>query len=212
MAWTERLNAGRSALTKNDYANAEYQLWEALKEAEAFGGESDQMIETAEVLSHCLMQMQKFEDAEQLMLGLADIQSRKLGANHVRTAHTLVLLAELYYAKGEYARAEPFAQSGLKCFESTLGPTDDETIRLTAYMAYIYHAQQKFLQAEPYYEKAMSQSIKTMNHDPQSALQVINGYAALLSATHREEQANSLLAYASQASKPGNETDRVIAL
>jgi len=84
MGWTERLNAGRAALTKNDYANAEYQLWEALKEAEVFGGESEQMIESAEVLSHCLMQMQKFDDAEQLMLGLADIQSRKLGANHVR--------------------------------------------------------------------------------------------------------------------------------
>jgi Tfp pilus assembly protein PilF len=67
-------------------------------------------------------------------------------------------------------------------------------------MAYIYHAQQKFSQAEPYYEKAMSASIKTMNQNPQGALQVINGYAALLSATHREEQANSLLAYASQAS------------
>ncbi len=199
MAWTERLNAGRTALTKNDYANAEYQLWEALKEAEVFGGESDQMIESAEVLSHCLMQMQKFEDAEPLMLGLADIQSRKLGPNHLRTAHTLVLLAELYYAKGEYARAEPFAQSGLKCFESTLGPSNDETIRLTAYMAYIFHAQQKFLQAEPYYEKAMSASIKTMAQNPQGAMQIISGYAALLSATHREEQANSLLAFAEQS-------------
>ncbi len=199
MAWNERLNAGRAALAKDDYANAEYQLWEALKEAETFGGESEQMIETAEVLSHCLMQMQKFEDAEQLMLGLADIQSRKLGANHLRTAHTLVLLAELYYAKGEYTRAEPFAQSGLKCFEANLGPTNDETIRLTAYMAYIYHAQQKFAQAEPYYEKAMSAAIKTMAQNPQSAMQIISGYAALLSATHREEQANSLLAFAEQS-------------
>ena len=212
MGWNERLNAGRTALTKDDYANAEYQLWEALKEAETFGGESDQMIETAEMLSQCLMQMQKFDDAEQLMLGLADIQSRKLGANHARTARTLVLLAELYYAKGEYARAEPFAQSGLKSFESTLGPTHEETVRLTAYMAYIFHAQQKFSQAEPYYEKAMSASIKTMGQNPQGALQIINGYAALLSATHREEQANSLLAYADQASKAGNETGRVIAL
>ncbi len=199
MSWNERLNAGRAALAKNDYQNAEYQLWEALKEAEVFGGESDQMIETAEMLSKCLMEMGKYEDAEPLMLGLADIQSRRLGANNVRTAHTLVMLAELYYAKGEYARAEPFAQSGLKCIEATLGPSNEETVRLTAYMAYIYHAQQKFMQAEPYYEKAMSASIKTMAENPEGALQVINGYAALLSATHREDQANNLLAYAAQA-------------
>lgn len=199
MAWNERLNAGRAALGRADYPNAEYQLWEALKEAEVFGGESDQMIESAEVLADCLMQMAKYDDAEQLMLGLADIQSRRLGANNMRTARTLVLLAELYYAKGEYARAEPFAQSGLKCYESTLGSGNDETIRLTAYMAYIFHAQQKFAQAEPYYEKAMSASIKNMAANPEAARQVINGYAALLTATHREEQANNILAYAAQA-------------
>jgi hypothetical protein len=38
-----------------------------------------------------------------------------------------------------------------------------------------------------------------MNQNPQGAMQVISGYAALLSATHREEQANSLLAYAEQS-------------
>lgn len=199
MAWNERIDAGRSALARADYPNAEYQLWEALREAEVFGGESDQMIESAELLADCLMQMTKYEDAEQLMLGLADIQSRRLGASNVRTARTLVMLAELYYAKGEYARAEPFAQSGLKCYESTLGPGDDETVRLTSYMAYIFHAQQKFAQAEPYYEKAMAASIKRMAENPEAARQVINGYAALLTATHREEQANNILAYAAQA-------------
>ncbi|MCC6979519.1 MAG: tetratricopeptide repeat protein [Candidatus Melainabacteria bacterium] len=199
MAWNERVNAGRAALGKADYPNAEYQLWEALREAEVFGGESDQMIESAELLADCLMQMGKYDDAEQLMLGLADIQSRRLGATNVRTARTLVMLAELYYAKGEFARAEPFAQSGLKCYESTLGPGNEETIRLTAYMAYIFHAQQKFAQAEPYYEKAMAASVKNMAENPESAKQVIQGYAALLTATHREDQANNILAYAAQA-------------
>lgn len=199
MPWIDRLNTGRTALANGDYPNAEYHLWEALREAEVFGGESDQMIESAEILSKCLMEMAKYEDAEQLLLGLADIQSRRLGPDNVRTAHTLVYLAELYYAKGDYPRAEPFAQSGLRVFESTLGPTNDETIRLTAYLAYIFHAQQKFAQAEPYYEKAMAASVKTMQDNPQAALQIINGYAALLNATHREDQANNLLAYAAQA-------------
>lgn len=193
MAWIERLNAGRTALGSGDLANAEYHLWEALKEAEIFGGESDQMIESGEMLSECLMQMQNYGDAEQLMLGLADIQSRRLGATNIRTGHTLVRLAELYYAKGEYPRAEPFCQSGLRIYESTFGPNNDETVRLTAYMAYIFHAQQKFAQAEPFYEKAMSGALKQIQENPQQALQIINGYAALLSATHREEQANSLL-------------------
>jgi tetratricopeptide (TPR) repeat protein len=199
MAWKERLNAGQAALAKYDYPNAEYQLWEALKEAEVFGGESDQMIETAETLARCLMDMNKYEDAEPLMLGLADIQQRKFGGNNIRTATTLVLLAEMYYAKGEYAKAEPFAQSSLKIYEMSHGPQHDETVRLLSYMAYIFHAQQKFAQAEPFYEKAMSASIKTMNENPKAALQIINGYAALLSSTHREEQANNLLAYAQQA-------------
>jgi len=198
MAWNDRVTAGRAALANADYANAEYQLWEALREAEVFGGESDQMIESAELLADCLMQMAKYDDAEQLMLGLADIQSRRLGATNVRTARTLVMLAELYYAKGEYARAEPFAQSGLKSYEATLGPTNAETIRLTSYLAYIYHAQQKFAQAEPYYEKAMAASVKTMAENPEAARQVIQGYAALLNATHREDQANNILAYAGQ--------------
>ncbi len=199
MAWKERLTAGQAALAKYDYPNAEYQLWEALKEAEIFGGESMEMIETAEILSRCLMDMTKYEDAEPLMLGLADIQQRKFGGSSIRTATTLVLLAEMYYAKGEYAKAEPFAQSCLKIYEVNLGAQHEDTVRLISYMAYIYHAQQKFSQAEPFYEKAMAASIKTMNENPKGALQIITGYAALLTSTHREEQANSLLAYAEQA-------------
>lgn len=204
MAWKERLTAGKAALAKYDYENAEYQLWEALKDAEMFGGESMEMIETAETLARCLMDMTKYDDAEPLMLGLADIQQRRFGGNSIRTATTLVLLAEMYYAKGEYAKAEPFAQSCLKIYEVNHGPQHEETVRLMSYMAYIFHAQQKFSQAEPFYEKAMAASVKTMGQNPKGALQIINGYAALLTSTHREEQANSLLAYAEQAQQAVN--------
>lgn len=192
MSWQQQMQSVDKAVQQGNLPTAEYLLWEALRLAEQFGGESPQMKDTAGRLGDVLVRQNKFAEAEDLLLRLAQMLSQPAKSGDVGNANTLLKLAEIYYAQGKYDKAEPFAVSALRSYEIAFGGGNDETSRIAGNVAYVFHAQSKFAQAEALYKRAIASKTKGNKYDAE-ATNLMRSYASLLEATHREGEAEHLL-------------------
>lgn len=190
MTWQQQMTNAEKALQQGDLNASEYLYWEALRLAEPFGPASAQLTETAQKLTDVLLRQSKFQDAEDLLLRLA--QSLGDGTPSLNTASTLLKLAEVYYATTRYERAEPFGLNALSIYESIYGSNHPETARISGNVAYIFHAQGKYEKAEELYKRAIMTKSRQSKMD-REALNVMESYATLLKVTHREEEATHML-------------------
>jgi tetratricopeptide (TPR) repeat protein len=71
-------------------------------------------------------------------------------------AMTLNNLAELYYAQGYYAQAEPLFKRALAIEEPTLGPAHPDVAPVLSNLAELYRAQGYYAQAEPLFKRALA--------------------------------------------------------
>lgn len=184
--------AADKAVQQGNLPVAEYLLWEALKLAEYFGPESAQVMDTAQRLGDILLRQSKFQDAEDLLLRLAQMLGSATGSGAAANAETLLKLAELYYAQGKYEQAEPFGLRALRTYETMYGNGHIKTCRIAGNVAYIFHAQNKTREAEELYKRAISAKTKDGRFDAES-LNIIRSYSSLLISMHREEEASHMM-------------------
>jgi len=146
---------------------AEDLLWYALQEADKFGPTSQEMMTTGDRLAEVLMDQQKFTDAEEVLLRLAEMKNQVLGPADESTGKTMLKLAAAYYAQQKFRQAEPFALSALRVFETCFGKEHGETVRATTNLAYINHAQGKAAEAREYYRRSIATQSKLLgeNHE-----------------------------------------------
>ncbi|HEY9869934.1 MAG TPA: tetratricopeptide repeat protein, partial [Candidatus Obscuribacterales bacterium] len=95
-----------------------------------------------------------------------------------------------------YDQAEPLYQRALAIREKSLGADHVDVGTSLRYLADVYLMQKKFAQAEPLYVRAIEIFDRTGN--PQLA-EVLENYASLLKATHRDEEAAKIKARAEAA-------------
>jgi tetratricopeptide (TPR) repeat protein len=69
---------------------------------------------------------------------------------------TLNNLAELYYAQGHYAQAEPLFKRTLAMQEHTIGPAHPGITTTLNNLAGLYYAQGYYAQAEPLFKRALA--------------------------------------------------------
>src|SRR3712207_4238207 len=71
-------------------------------------------------------------------------------------ARSLDNLTWLYYAQGQYARAEPLSQRALAIREKGLGPEHPDVARSLNNLAWLYYAQGQYAKAEPLSQRALA--------------------------------------------------------
>jgi len=199
VTWQQQMKLAEKAFEKGEFVIAENCLWEALKDAELFGSTSIQMVETAERLAEAMIAQHKTQDAEDLLLRLAELKTQALGPNSRSMADTLMKLAELYYGLAKYSQAEPFALRSLRIYESIYGREHEESAKIGANVAFIFHAAGKFPQAEEIYKRLLDFR-KTLPHaenDPEIPI-LLRSYASLLQATDRNDEAEKMVQSADQ--------------
>lgn len=193
MSWKQQLVSAEKAVQQGNFAAAEYMLWEGLKQAEQFGANSPQVLEITECLADVLLQQSKCNEAEDVLLRLAELKTQTQGPTSASTAQTLLKLAELYYSQAKYSRAEPFASNALRVYESIYGKDHAKTAHVAGNIAYIYHAQEKYTQAEELYKRSIAAKTKLLGSNHPEVLDLLKSYATLLEMTHRREEAEHLM-------------------
>lgn len=116
---------------------------------------------------------------------------RVKGESHPDVATALNNLAMLYYAKGEYAAAEPLYERALGIDEQALGREATAVATDLNNLALLYKKQDRMQEAEPLMKRSLE--IKSKHFDPghPSLVTGLRNYAGMLRALGRDEEAES---------------------
>ena len=155
--WQTYMNAGREAMNKRQYPEAESHFEAALKEAESFEAQDYRLVFSIDNLAHSLRYQQKYLEAEKLYLRALAVQEARLGLEDKSVATRLVSLAEFYYGQPERkAEAEPLMIRALKIQEKALGQESPELSFTLIQLGYWYGLAGRDADAEPLLLRALS--------------------------------------------------------
>lgn len=145
-----------------------------------------------ETLGEVYLRQQNFERSENCLRTAYSIKKRVLGAEHLAVAMTASNLARLYYVMYQFDDAEKYGAESVRINERICGANSLEAATAMHNQATVFHVQKKYAQAEPFYERAMKIKQLQLGGDHPDTVRILKSYAALLRATHREEQADML--------------------
>jgi CHAT domain-containing protein/Tfp pilus assembly protein PilF len=112
----------------------------------------------------------KYDEALPLVEHAVDIRRDELGPEHLDVAHSLRILAIIYRAKGETAKAEPIQQLVLSIREKRLGPEHPLVAQTLHNLANLYDDGGNSAQAEQLYQRGLEIGEKTLGPEhPQVA-------------------------------------------
>jgi tetratricopeptide (TPR) repeat protein len=117
-------------------------------------------------------------------------------------AMTLNNLAELYYAQGHYAQAEPLFKRTLAMQEHTLGPAHPGITTTLNNLAGLYYAQGYYAQAEPLFKRALAIEEPTLGPAHPDVAPVLSNLAELYRAQGYYAQAEPLFKRALAIEEP----------
>src|SRR5262249_7512005 len=93
------------------------------------------------------------------------IYTRVLGDTDLQTASTLSFMADLYYRKGDYTKAEFFASKASLIMEANPDREDMELIGLLSILGDVYRAKSDFSEAESVYLRGLAICEKAANQE-----------------------------------------------
>jgi tetratricopeptide (TPR) repeat protein len=120
--WEKHQDSGWAAFKEKNYAEAEKQFLDALKEAERFPNDDPRLRLTLNNLAETYRDQAKYSEAEPFYKRVLERDERALGPEHPNVAASLNNLANNYRVLGKYAEAEPLYQRALGIWEKILGP------------------------------------------------------------------------------------------
>jgi tetratricopeptide (TPR) repeat protein len=115
-----------------------------------------------------------------------------LGKGHPDVATSLSNLAELYYAMGEYPKAEPLFEEALRIRRKVLGPKHLDTALSLNNLALLYHAMGEYAKAEPLLEEALRIRQKVLGKEHPDVAVSLNNLAELYRAIAEYAKAEPL--------------------
>jgi tetratricopeptide (TPR) repeat protein len=104
-------------------------------------------------------------------------------------AESLNNLAALYYAKGQYAQAEPLYRRALAIYENALGLEHSQVATCLNNLAGLYQTQGQYAQAEPLYRRALALREKSLGPEHLDVAYSLNNLAGLYYAQGQYAQA-----------------------
>jgi tetratricopeptide (TPR) repeat protein len=112
---------------------------------------------------------------------LCELHPRHHAKKHPDVAQGLNNLAMLYYAQGQYARAEPLYQRSLGICEKALGPEHPNVATSLNNLAGLYSDQGRYAEAEPLLQRSLSIREKALGPEHPNVALNINNLAGLYS-------------------------------
>ena len=126
-----------------------------------------------------LYQAGKHEEAIHIARQLLEIVEKTSGSEHPETANSLNNLAELYWATGDFANAEPLLQRALAIREKALGPEHPNTSTILNNLAELYTAMGEYAKAEALYERALAINEKALGPKHPNTVRSLNNLTRL---------------------------------
>jgi len=120
------------------------------------------------------------------------IDQKALGSEHPDVATDLNNLALLYFAKGEYARAEPLYQRALAIREKALGSEHPDVATSLNSLAQSYFAKGDYARAEPLSQRALAIREKVLGSEHPDVASDLNNLADLYCAKGQYAKAEAL--------------------
>src|SRR6266540_2626787 len=140
--------------------------------------ESDRALQEARKLSEEARQLEhgrKYDEALRLYERALAIREKALGPDHPHVAGSLSNLANIYYFRGDFAKAEPLYERALAIREKALGPDHPDVAASLNNLASIYNLKGDFEKAESFYQRALAIWEKALGPDhPQVTLSLDN--------------------------------------
>ena len=107
-------------------------------------------------------------------------------------ATSLDRLANLYYAQGRYAEAEPLFTRALDIYERQLGTDHPAVATSLNNLAYLYQALGRYTEAEPFYTRALDLRERQLGADHPAVANSLNNLASLYESQGRYTEAEPL--------------------
>jgi CHAT domain-containing protein/Tfp pilus assembly protein PilF len=104
----------------------------------------------------------RYDEALPLVERAVEIRRDELGPEHLDVAHSLRILAIIYRAKGETAKAKPIQQLVLSTREKRLGPEHPLVAQTLHNLANLYDDRGNSAQAEQLYQRGLAIGEKTL--------------------------------------------------
>lgn len=120
--WERLHDSGWAAFEEKNYAEAEKQLLDALKEAEKFPPNDPRRRLTLNSLAETYRDQARHLEAEPFYQRVLAMDQKALGPEHPTVAASLNNLANNYRVLGKYAEAEPLYKRALEIWSELLGP------------------------------------------------------------------------------------------
>ena len=128
---------------------------------------------------------------EQLKAALAAAEHFPSG--DPRLGKTLNNLAAIYYAQGDYGRAEPLLRRGIEAMERALGPDDPDLAQALKNLAALYYLQGNFGAAEPLLTRSLAIWERAVGTEHPYVATLLSNLAGLYQAQGRYNRAEPLL-------------------
>jgi tetratricopeptide (TPR) repeat protein len=191
LLWKAFFDAGESALSRGDYAEAERQLQSALKDAETFGKKDARLLMTLRTLAVVYDNEGKYSQAESL-LQRTWVIDQKAGAKHRKDlAQDLNYLATVYVHKGNDEEAEPLYKQSQTILEKISG-ADQQLASTLRNLAMLYANQGRYQLAEPLLKRALTICEKASSEPDADTAETLEYLAKLYNMEGRVSEAEPL--------------------
>lgn len=192
-SWEKLKFEADNAVGRGDFVTA-CSLWQqALQKLDSAEDKDPRLALTLDQFAEALCQLDKKPHAIPIRKHLVEIREQVLGRDHIEVANSLNSLAELYYSLGKFEQAQPLSERIMSIYEKIFGSEHLGLAMISTFLALIYHGQKNYDKAEGFYRKALAIKQKALGHNHNEVGLLMENYGALLYATGRSEEADSML-------------------
>ncbi len=135
----------------------------------------------------------QFAQAEDFMTQALAIYRRALGEGEAEVAKVLQRLGELYFLKGDYARARPLNQEALAIYKQREVAAERFDIAISLNnQGMILHALGNYTQAEPFYQEALAMREQLLGPEHPEVAESLNNLGFFYYAQGKYQQAETM--------------------
>jgi eukaryotic-like serine/threonine-protein kinase len=187
------MNLGVIHLSRQNVDSARHYLEQAAAIRERSSGpESPQLGETLVNLGAAYHLSSRYDEAEAAYARVHEIWRRTLGDEHPRIALILNNLGEIHALRGDREAAEAYLLRALGLKERTMGAANASLVPTLAALGSVYVQQARYADAEPLYRRALAIYDATDDASPLTAEKLFSGFAELLRALGRQQEAAAM--------------------
>jgi CHAT domain-containing protein/Tfp pilus assembly protein PilF len=138
----------------------------------------------------------RYEEARDLALQALKVANDTFGPDHLNTAISLNILAEIDRVTGRFAEAEPFYRRALAIREKALRPDHPDIAQVLNNLALLYYEMGRYAEAEPMNRRALTIVINALGIEHPYAATCMNNLAGLYVSLGRYPEAEKLYRWA----------------